>query len=305
MKLICFILGFGLWLRAVPVSGQANQVESSRGVLQHDPASPMDDKTNSTAPSHEKLTEEDSKAGAFSPETWLEDQRALWAEYKRVLPDNVTNLPDMTNIAAFSLCFEYYDPERPPATPTNVSRRPIFYRLDKLRQPDVTFIVHTPEPCPARYTNVISNTNLISPDERDLFQRIWDKYDKLKTHTSGQERVRSKSGDGYDAEYTPGAEWKVYQTTEGSPEPPFFAGMKSRKSWLLIQEVKHDQLNGVRVEIYGGQLANLLHFKNDMAVGDWFDWGTNGTLRLQARFNKPYYLFENTLPSEDITGVKP
>ena len=88
MKLICFILGFGLWLRAVPVSGQANQVESSRGVLQHDPASPMDDKTNSTAPSHEKLTEEDSSWRIFS-ETWLEDQRAFLGgninEFSRIM----------------------------------------------------------------------------------------------------------------------------------------------------------------------------------------------------------------------------
>jgi hypothetical protein len=188
-----------------------------------------------------------------------------------------------------------------PFDKTNDAGRPFCSWLRE--QPDVTVFVLETTARPLKYTNLISNTNLFSANERDLLQKLFDKYEKLKTNVS--ESVRTKPGDGYDVTYAPAGTFP-YSLLDGLPKetrPTNQPNMEmfpdivpiSYRSPMKLQEIKHNQLNGIRVELYGGHPVSLLHFKDDKAVGDWFNWSTNGNLRLHVRFNKPYPLFENMM----------
>ncbi len=186
-----------------------------------------------------------------------------------------------------------YEPTMPPVHGMNSSGRPIVSFVLSDSQPDVTFIDYSPRPCPAKYANCISNTNLFSGDESDFLKRILAKYGK--NNENGADSVRTASGDGYDVSFAQGGTWVAYRVDPKLRGDDYISkqiAITNHSDWhLQIQQVKHGQLNGLRVEFYGGHIGSVLHFQDDMAVGDWFDWDPAGNLRLAAKFNKPFNLF--------------
>jgi hypothetical protein len=213
-----------------------------------------------------------------------------------------TNTSSQTNSFAVDFSKEagWYDPAQAPLDKTNKDGTLACSCLGE--QPDLTFIVHCPQPCPPKYALSISNTNLFSAEERAFLAGIWSKYRTRGTNGSA-DSIRTKAGNGFDVMFNPGGDWKrgrTVETTNGGFEVKWET-MHS-DSELQVQQVKHWQLNGIRLQFYGERGGCLLHFVDDKAVGDWYDWSPSGELRLQAKFNKPYALFEEVLM---VKGIKP
>jgi hypothetical protein len=167
---------------------------------------------------------------------------------------------------------------------TNSAGRPVFSWLAD--QPDVTFIAHDSQGCPPCYVMSITNTNLFSPSERAFLEDIWQKY--RSTNYNMFARARNVTDDGYDVAFTQTHEWRRGKMLkDGTAEDEIL----TNDFLLKVQQIQHGQLNGLRIEFYGLHGGSLLHFKDNMAVGDWCEWAPDGNLQFAAKFNKPYLLF--------------
>jgi hypothetical protein len=140
---------------------------------------------------------------------------------------------------------------------------------------------------------------LFTPYERRLLETIWGKY-RIPNVAARRDSVRDKFGDEYDVYYCPAhaAVIHKYKYDPGlRPEDGFVSKsgpITNHIEWILqIEQVKHWKLNGLIVDFQGDDRGGcLMHFNNDEAVGDWFDWAPNGDLIFHARFNKPYQYFD-------------
>jgi hypothetical protein len=94
--------------------------------------------------------------------------------------------------------------------------------------------------------------------------------------------VRTKSGDGYDVGFGTGGmsvRYKVDPTLRGEDYNLKKVAITNYSDWQLdIQQVKHGQLDGLKIQFYGKHGGSILRFSNDKAVGEWFDWDLSGDL---------------------------
>ena len=207
------------------------------------------------------------------------------------------NIFGQTNslVADFAKDVGLYSHERSPLDKTNSDGSPGFSWFGG--HPDLTVIVDKRQPCPPEYALSVSNTNLFSLTERRFLHEIWSKY--RIPNTNVLDSVRTKSGDGYDVGFGTGGmsvRYKVDPTLRGEDYNLKKVAITNYSDWQLdIQQVKHGQLDGLKIQFYGKHGGSILRFSNDKAVGEWFDWDLSGDLRFRARFNHPYPLFENLI----------
>jgi len=180
--------------------------------------------------------------------------------------------------------------------------------LDPNSQSNVVVILNGshPQPCPLEYTNIISNTNLFSPAEREMLTAIPIKYKNVTTNsgpmgsvleslsetTNGYwmvlfqytnleasdevtfseplfVRFRTKSGDGYNANIS-------YASTQGA-------------SPLYLCQIRHDLAGGLAAGFYdSNHCDSWMHLTNGLVVGRWLTWDNAGRLIIEADFNEPY-----------------
>ena len=183
---------------------------------------------------------------------------------------------------------------------------------------NMSFVVNTSAPCPPKYTNIISNTNLFSLAEQKLLTEIPLEYKNVTTNSApldsvfiGLERpkpspsypwltsdseilhfrytnsdaqlkvlffneaakqdgivviYRTKSGDGYDAAFTP------------------------PNGISRFRQFKRGRLDGLWADFEGDHCAAWLHFVNGNAVGKWLVWNKMGSLYMEADFKESYDL---------------
>lgn len=196
-------------------------------------------------------------------------------------------------IASFSADAGLYEPDKSPLNKTNSDGTVGFSWLSG--HPDLKVLVSKVQACPSRYTLSISNGNLFDPAEQALLDKFWRKCRFANTNIT--EKVRDASGDGYDASFFSGGTSvinKLDSSAKVEDSNQKRTALTTRwERQISVQVVKHGQLNGIRVDFYGEHGGCLLHFHNDKAIGEWFDWDPVGDLRFQAVFNKPYDLFGN------------
>jgi len=130
-------------------------------------------------------------------------------------------------------------------------------------------------PCPSEYTNIISNTNLFTPDETKLLKEISFNLSTNSTQR-GIVKVRDKAGDGYD----------LYDA--GNESDSGFGGGSGRNYWF--QQIKHGVKDGLWVEvIHDDHCERWMRYSNGMAVDKWLEWTAYGNkLMLWAKFKEPY-----------------
>ena len=176
------------------------------------------------------------------------------------------------------------------------------YELPAEIQSNIVFMVTNSQPCPHAYTNVISNTNLFSADEQELLGSIPLKYKNVTTNNAPTGSVltalesngagwiwvahfqytnsdavdkvtfhsgkvieaifRTKSGEGYNVNFTKDSVERFLQFKVGSP-------------------------NGLYLNFNGDYCVSWMRLENGKATGKWYEWDGVGNLKLEVEFKKP------------------
>lgn len=186
--------------------------------------------------------------------------------------------------------------------------------LSPSAKPNMTFTINMPQPCPRRYTNVISNTNLFSMAERKLLKHIPLEYRTVTTNSGprgtvfvGFGTLNSPITHDLDVtvsrfEYTnSGAYVKVlffhsrlsprlavsFRTKSGNGYDALFPHRGSSVNEPCLRQFKHGKLDGLWVDFKGGHCLDWLRFRHGKAVGKWLVWNEAGTLYMEAKFKRP------------------
>jgi hypothetical protein len=183
-------------------------------------------------------------------------------------------------------------------------------------------------PCPPEYTNVISNTNLFSPDEYKLLREIPLIYGKVATTNSAPlgsvlidlktEQVTNKyygisidwvarfqftNSDSWD-EVRPGGDLRIHKVrnkdgdgydigydiyNNGESVGPRYGGRPGGADFWFYQ-VKHGVYDGLHVIIHhGDHCGEWMRYSNGMAVDKWLCWWSDGNnLFRWIKFKEPY-----------------
>jgi hypothetical protein len=176
-------------------------------------------------------------------------------------------------------------------------------------------------PCPPEYTNIISNTNLFTPEEQRFLNEIPVKYGNvtsnsgpagsvlvsyratLVSHYWGTEwlwlsRFQFTNSDLTD-EVSPGGDLlrHVVRNKAGDgfdlninpnePRSSGFGGGSGPMYWF--KQVKHGVKAGLSVEIvHGDHCSSWMQYSNGMAVDKWLGWDPNKPyLIIWAKFKQP------------------
>jgi hypothetical protein len=192
---------------------------------------------------------------------------------------------------------------------TNQTKQPLIDFLDPDSQTNIIIIRNGKgsPPCPPQYTNLVSNTNLFSPAEQKLLQEVVLKYKNVTTNSGPPGSILAslnKDTNGYwvarfqytnsemQDEVTFGIE-KVAKHLNKSGDGygvsmDYMLG-RSAESIFNFCQLKHGVKDGLSVDYYdNGHCLTWMHFSNDMAVGKWLEWNSDGGLRLEAEFKTPY-----------------
>jgi hypothetical protein len=132
-------------------------------------------------------------------------------------------------------------------------------------------------PCPPEYTNVISNTNLFTPDEQQLLKEA-QLYLTNNTYSGPIiHHVRDKSGNGYD----------LYDGGLATGSGFGGVGGGSHEYWFI--QIKDGVNDGLKVEIEHDHCVQWLCYSNGWAVDKWLQWSAYGNkLILWAKFKEPF-----------------
>jgi len=193
---------------------------------------------------------------------------------------------------------------------TNQAKQPLIDTLDSDSQTNIVVIRNGGwplPPCPSKYTNLISNTNLFSSAEQKLLLEIPLKYQNVTTNAGPLGSVLTalnKDINGHwvasfqytnsDArdEVTFGA-WKsakfLNKSGDGYGVNMDYMVGKSAESIVLFCQLKHGMTDGLLADYYdNGHCLSWMRFSNGMAVGKWLEWNSDGGLRLEVEFKTPY-----------------
>jgi len=177
-------------------------------------------------------------------------------------------------------------------------------------------------PCPPEYTNVISNTNLFTPDEQKTLNEILVDYCQVTTN-SGPPGSVLVSYEAWPLRVYWGTNWQWvarFQFTNvdlldevrpggdmlrhkvrnkngdgfdlniipNMPSDSGFGGGDGPEYWF--QQIKHGVKDGLSVEVtHGYRCVQWMRYSNGMAVDKWLQWAPYGSkLILWAKFKEPY-----------------
>jgi hypothetical protein len=194
--------------------------------------------------------------------------------------------------------------------------------LDVASQSNMVVIVadlDRPQPCPLKYTNLISNTNLFTLEEQNLIKEIQIKYKNVTTNyipsgsvligleeTNGGwiahfqytnsdaheeikvdamgllAKFRAKSDEGYDV--------TIYNYK------PDMNGISD----FEFDQIRHGVNDGLALILHGNHCQSWMRFADGKAVGKWFEWGQEldeaGKLIIEVEFKQPYDYKKHMLP---------
>jgi len=211
---------------------------------------------------------------------------------------------------------------------TNYAGRLVVPWLDFDSQSNIVVTIIEPDgpgrPCPPKYANSLSNTNLFTLEEQKVINEVRVKYKNVTTNSGPPGAVLSGLYQtNYSTPYGSGKEWVAcfrYTNSEASDEILFFPGSKYASneaktyqallvkhetksgyrydadisgpddrgiSSLQFDEYQNGMRNGLSVGFQGADCRSLMRFSNGMAVGQWLMWG-DGKLILQAEFKTSY-----------------
>jgi hypothetical protein len=211
---------------------------------------------------------------------------------------------------------------------TNPPARKLLHGFDAASQINVEVVADGTfdgeVPCPPEYTNVISNTNLFTPDEQKLLNDIVLNYGNEESntvppgsvlvsfeatpiHTSWGTnwdwvaRIQSTNSDLTD-EIRPGGDLfrhKVRNKTGDGYDfnitPTKFdlvshdyAGVAGPEFWF--QQIKHGVKDGLHVSVvHGDHCSGWMRYSNAWAVDKWLGWDPNKPyLIIWAKFKEPF-----------------
>jgi len=172
-----------------------------------------------------------------------------------------------------------------------------------------TFVVDIPKPCPLEYTNVLSNTNLFTPDEQILLKELPSKYGNMimDTPPPGTRLVGREPGKNLLVAFTIAR----YQPTNSEGQIRAFywetnllgAGFIAKSGdgyefsfdqdgqLIGFRAVKQGKLDGLWADFSKGRCVDWMRFKDGKAVGKYLVWNAGGTLYMEADFKEPYDFF--------------
>ncbi len=213
--------------------------------------------------------------------------------------------------------------------------------LDESSQSNVIVTVsdwNRPGPCPSKYTNLLSNTNLFTRVQQELLVAIPAKYRQVATNSAppGSVLVRlnkvtfgdtvDKTGKIVHAEgilghfaYTNSeAREDVLFSTDGrektvkyqaEPSSGYYARLIDN-SLCDYEEFKDGKLNGLFTGFYQDRCYVWLCFTNGKALGKCFLWGRRGLgepvssgLAVEAEFKEPYDFLKYQQMRFDLTWM--
>jgi hypothetical protein len=211
--------------------------------------------------------------------------------------------------------------------------QPSIFFLNEKSQSNILVAVCNFSPttsCPPKYTNLLSNTNLFSPEEQKLLKDIPIKYAKMTTNTGPSGSILTRLDRvtfGEDNEQaimahfsytnsvaqedfvfvTNGQKIVKYQSTPGNG---YYAGLVG-DTLGSYQGLRDGTLNGLCVTFYEKDLVEmLLHYTNGKALGKFYVWTRAGAefqgvgLAVDAEFKEPYDFQKNLLmPGSDMTMI--
>jgi hypothetical protein len=179
-------------------------------------------------------------------------------------------------------------------------------------------------PCPPEYTNVISNTNLFTPDEQRLLNDIVLNYGNEESNTvppgsvlvsfkatpiqtswgtrwDWVARIQSTNSDLTD-EITPGGDLYRHKVRNKAGDgydfnitptkfdlvPHDYTGVAGPEFWF--QQIKHGVKDGLHVSVvHGDHCSGWMRYSNGWAVDKWLGWDLNKPyLILWAKFKEPF-----------------
>ena len=225
---------------------------------------------------------------------------------------------------------------------TNYLAKKITGGLDDPSQSNVEVLVSgmaDARPCPPEYTNVISNTNLFTPDEQELLSKIPIEYGYVTTNsgppgsilvsyetwpiltewgTNWQWVARFQfTNSGFSDEVRPGGELFRHKVRNKAgdgfdlgiiPNPPEnsgFGGGGGPEYW--IHQIRHDVKDGLFVGVeHGNRCSQWMRYSNGMAVDKQLFWDPNyPRLILWKKFTQPYDIdgIHKTIDPEEVQKV--
>jgi antitoxin component YwqK of YwqJK toxin-antitoxin module len=199
---------------------------------------------------------------------------------------------------------------------TNQVERLYFPFLDKESQSNVVVSVSADlygggQPCPVKYTNLTSNTNLFTHKEQELLEEVTIKYKNITTNSGPAGTVlvslcktnfiiMNRTNESWVARFQ-------YTNSDAQEEVWFGSGISARfstkdgngynvgigsvggGSMLRFSQVKQGLKNGLAVDFLNNKLQSYMHYTNDLVLGNYFMWNPqNGNLIVQAKFKEPY-----------------
>ncbi len=207
---------------------------------------------------------------------------------------------------------------------TNSTRQPAIMFLDAASQSNIVVIVDGQEhsqPCPLKYTNLISNTNLFTPTELSMLKEIPLKYKNITTNSGPPGSVLvglDKTNGDWDwvarLQYTNtdahedimlGARGLLAKFRTASDEGYDVTIYNYKTSATGIsdidfEQIRHGATDALVVTMHGDHCTWLMHFADGKAIGKWFVWGQEsyeaGKLIIEAEFKQPYDYKTHALP---------
>jgi hypothetical protein len=213
-----------------------------------------------------------------------------------------------------SICFLFYVSSL--FCQTSHAKRLFIPFLDQGSQSNVVVTVSDldghGQPCPSKYTNILSNTNLFSVDEQKLLKEIPVKYINVTTNCgpSGTVLVDLNKTNGNwwahfrytnseacdDIMFGTKISAKFRTKTDDGYDVDIFNSDKLENSTLFLRQIKHGMGDGLAVGLNGNHCNSWAHAIDGKAIGKWFMWNETGNLIIEAEFTKPYDVEKHIVP---------
>ena len=212
---------------------------------------------------------------------------------------------------------------------TNRIKQQLIYFLDRDSQTNL-IVIRNGEislPCPPKYTNLLSNTNLFSSVEQKLIPAAFAKYKNYVDFTTNSGPTGTKAILLYKTNYVDALKIKredligVFRYTNSVAQDEITFGSehvarhwdkdggeyevritdtdeKEKPDFSFIQ-MKQGVQNGLCVGFSGdGHCLSWMRFTNGLAIGKWLEWERDNGLSLEVEFKLPYDYFKHiVIPS--------